>query len=340
MALGPAAGLAGLLVAVSLTAPARADELPKDPNQIKSLTPEQARKLMEQFEPVEVRASIPNDGYLFAGGGLPLNGLESLDAATAAILVRDHDSLTLQFNALSSLDADTARVLADCDGMLFLDGLTTLPVDAARALAKYGGHAITLGGLTAIDTNAAQALARCKANSLYLHGLKTLAADAARGLTWFRGQTLALDGLATLDAPAARELAAYRGDSLSLTGLTSLDPEAARGLADLRGRELALGGLTELDAATAKALAAFAGGADLSDGEPARPKAAGHEPDGVSLLDLPSITALEGPDAVAVAKALTASRCMLSLPHLQRISPQALAALREKEDVYLPLVDE
>ncbi len=42
-----AAGLAGLLVAVSLAAPARADELPKDTNQIKSLTPVQARKLVE-----------------------------------------------------------------------------------------------------------------------------------------------------------------------------------------------------------------------------------------------------------------------------------------------------
>jgi beta-lactamase regulating signal transducer with metallopeptidase domain len=53
----PAAGLtAAALVAVVLSMatprPAMADELPKDTNKIESLTPEQARKLVEKFEQV------------------------------------------------------------------------------------------------------------------------------------------------------------------------------------------------------------------------------------------------------------------------------------------------
>jgi len=55
--------------------------------------------------------------------------------------------------------------------------------------------------------------------------------------------------------------------------------------------------------------------------------------------DLFYVTALDSPDAVAIAQALATRNGPLALPNLKKISPKTLAALIEKEDVEIPLIE-
>ena len=80
--------------------PARAlaDELPNDTNQIESLTPDQAKKLAAEFPGMWV--VFKYDFGTVTQRGLPLNGLKSLDAATAKALAEFKDPV-LYLNGLT-----------------------------------------------------------------------------------------------------------------------------------------------------------------------------------------------------------------------------------------------
>lgn len=107
---------ASLLVAVLVTAAmppreARADELPKDINKIESLTPEQARKLVETFPGVDVTLKRSKDNETeTAFDCLPLNGLKKLNADVALVLA-SYRKGPLFLNGLTTLDAATAKTL-------------------------------------------------------------------------------------------------------------------------------------------------------------------------------------------------------------------------------------
>ena len=258
--------------------------LPKDTNQIKELTPEQALKLAKEFPGVTVEFVHKSLGKYQLSDCLPLNGLKSLDAQTATALAA-YAKQRLLLNGLTTLDADTAKALAAFKGVyLYLDGLTTLDADTIKAFAEFKGHSLSLdglttldadtikalaelkrldlvlGGLTALDADTAKAIAEFKCSYLTLNGLTTLDAAAAKALAEFRGQSLGLGGLTTLDAAAAKALAEYKGiSSLALHGLTTLDADTAKALAEYKGQQLSLHGLTTLDADTAKALAEYKG---------------------------------------------------------------------------------
>ena len=107
--------LALLVAGMSLGhAPARADELPKDTNQIESLTPEQARKLATEFRGVMAELEF-KDSTLTLQQCLPLNGLKSLDTETAKALA-GYGKGPLLLGGLTTLDADTAKALAGLKG--------------------------------------------------------------------------------------------------------------------------------------------------------------------------------------------------------------------------------
>ena len=116
---------------------------------------------------------------------------------------------------------------------LFLNGVETLSVAEATALARFEGERIFLPDLKALDAAVADALRRGPAS-------------------------LFLDGLTKLDAPSARALVQSRGDVLSLRGLTSITPDLARILASY-AESLDLSGVKTLDLDSAKALAAWDG---------------------------------------------------------------------------------
>jgi hypothetical protein len=144
-----AAAMATLLVAVLVMAAApireaRADELPKDTNQIESLTVEQAKKLVEEFPGVEVEVEVKGYGIAQASDSLPLNGLKNLVPDVAQALA-GYSKGPLFLNGLTTLDANTAKAIVQPNGQgLFLDGLTTLSDEAAKAFAQFKGKSLRL----------------------------------------------------------------------------------------------------------------------------------------------------------------------------------------------------
>ena len=201
-----AAGLAGLVVAVSLTAPVQADDLPKDTNAITSLTPEQAKKLAAEFK-----------GFV-----LFLNGLTALSPETATALA-GFEGKRLDLNGLTTLSPETATALAGFKGdQLLLNGLTTLSPETAEALAGFRGDELLLDGLAALSPETARALAGFKVEDLSLAGLTTLSPEAATSLAGFKGEELFLNGLTTLSPQTATALAAIQSN-FSLAGITALD---------------------------------------------------------------------------------------------------------------------
>ena len=194
-----------------------ADELPKDTNTIESLTVEQSRKLAAEFK----------------GVNLFLDGLTTLDAATAKVIA--------EFKG----------------GYLHLNGLTTLDADTAKALAEFKGQELSLNGLTTLDAATAKALVEFKCVQLYLNGLTTLDAATAKALAEFKGQQLRLNGLTTLDVATAKALAesaAWNGDLSSIIAFESPDSvEIAAALAKREG-PLLLRSLTKISPKTLTSL--------------------------------------------------------------------------------------
>ena len=90
-------------------------------------------------------------------GGLILNGLATLDAATAGILARSTEE------------------------SLYLCGITTLDAHAAEALSKFKGEDLFLEGLAALDADTAKALAEFR-GTVMLHGLERASFGAVRVL--------------------------------------------------------------------------------------------------------------------------------------------------------------
>jgi beta-lactamase regulating signal transducer with metallopeptidase domain len=285
----------------------------------------------------------------FYKGSLVLNGLTSLDAATAGMLAKSA-APALDLDGLRSIDVETAAALATTKpSVLRLNGLRTLPAAAARALAGFKGHSLHLNGLERIDLDTARGLAtltnksmpwQSSTNNLYLTGLVALDAETARALVKLRGRTLQLDGLTDIDPDTARALAAFSGEHLSLRGLKTLDsdaagavatfkgrhldlaglatftPAAAAALANYKGRVLNLAGLETLDAGTATALVPFQGelflnGLTALDARAARALAASK----ASFLHLEGLTTL-APDAAEALAGFPRGACFRSLKHL------------------------
>jgi hypothetical protein len=305
--------------------PVRANELPKDMKKIESLTPEQARKLAEEFPGVTVEIKIKGMRHVIIEGCLPLNGLRSLDAETATALT-GYGKKSLLLHGLPAIDTETAKPLAASKGdWLYLDGLTTIDAATAKALADFKGTYLSLNGVTTLDADTAKALAESKSHLMSLNGLTTLDAATAKALAAFGGMrhkaflptTLWLSGLTTLDTDSATALAGFKGQILHLDGLTTLGMDSAKALAEFKGERLHLDGLTTPDAEVAKALAAIA----TWDGY------------------LPWLKAFTAADSVAVAQALASRKGPLVLPHLKKISPKTLSALIMNEDIEIPLIE-
>lgn len=116
------------------------DELPADPGVIESLTPEQARRLAADFPGADVEITIMGSSKATFFKSLPLNGLTTLDPATAEALAEyGEKGHHLGLCSLTTLDAATAKALANFKGHFLNLGVNALDFDAAEALAEYKG---------------------------------------------------------------------------------------------------------------------------------------------------------------------------------------------------------
>jgi hypothetical protein len=93
---------------------------------------------------------------------------------------RQSNEFRRKSNELRSLTLGDATALAQHHGALRLDGLSTLPDEAAEALSQHRGT-LFLRGLTTLSDNAATSLARHR-GPLLLDGLTTLSDDAVKVL--------------------------------------------------------------------------------------------------------------------------------------------------------------
>jgi len=100
---------------------------------------------------------------------------------------------------------------------LYLNGLTSLDAETAKALAEFKGENLDLDGLTSLDAETAKVLAEFKGGTLYLSGLTSLDAEAAAALAEFKGEDLILRDLTSLDAETAKTLAEFKGRFLNLS---------------------------------------------------------------------------------------------------------------------------
>jgi len=248
-------------------------------------------------------------------GRLSIAGLrgELSPEAAAALQAYRGPFIGLSGPAIDRPSPETAAELAKIPVKLDLPLRVLDSVPLAEKLA--GQSSLSLNDLTVLSDEAAKALAR-HTRDLSLNGLTTLSAEAAKALARHQAALgLRLNGLTTLSEEAAKALAEYKG-FLSLNGLTKLPADAAKALAQHEGG-LSLTGLTTLSAEAARALAA----ADTWSGL------------------LPRVTALDSPDAVAVAEALATKNGPLNLPSLRKIFPKTLTALIQKGDVEIPLIE-
>jgi hypothetical protein len=261
--------------------------------------------------------------------------IESLTVEQAQRLVTEFKGTWLYLNGLTTLSADAAKALAQHKGGLSLNGLTTLSDEAATALAQHKGD-LSLTGLTTLDADAAKALAQYK-GWLFLNGLNTLDAEAATALAQHKGE-LHLNGLTTLDAEAATALTQHKGTlSLCKWGSlvrTNLTPDSALAFAELLGGDLSA--VTALDSpdsvAIAKALAQYKGwlflGLTTLDAEAATALAQ-HK----GRLSLDGLTTLSDEAAKAIAGFEGDG---LYLHGLDRASFGAVRALRKNPRVEMP----
>ena len=140
-----------------------AEDFPKNTDEIKSLTAEQAADL------IMVVTHVREHDILF------LNGLTSIDKDVAQELVK-REGERLVLHGLTSIDKDVAQELAEFEGdYLFLDGLTSIDKDVAEELAKFEGFTLSLDGLTSIDKDVAQEFAKREGEKwLHLDGLTSI----------------------------------------------------------------------------------------------------------------------------------------------------------------------
>jgi hypothetical protein len=112
--------------------------------------------------------------------------------------------------------------------ILRLDNLESLTPEAAEALASHEG-VLVLNGLTTLDPSVAASLAKRVGNrklghkgTLALNGVTALSPVAAAALATFPGE-LVLKGVTEMSAETAAALAKHEG-RLHLTGLTTMSP--------------------------------------------------------------------------------------------------------------------
>ena len=202
-------------------------------------------------------------------GSLYLDGLSELSPRAAAALARRKGEVNqyskektndLILNGLTSISVETAEALAGYEGYLMLDGLARLPDDVLAVLAKFKGEKLDLDGLQSISDMGLATLATSKAEGLSL-GLARITGAQAKILEAFKGK-LSLS-VKHLSAEVAAVLGERCGE-LYLECLPSLSAGAAEGLARHRGY-LSLNGLERLSADAAKKLAKHKGDIDLSE---------------------------------------------------------------------------
>jgi hypothetical protein len=169
-----------------------------------------ARKLAGQWG--ELRLGIKTLSPKIASELAKHRGTEE-DRTRPGVVFRRQDGAAsiLRLDELEALTPETAESLAAHEGVLVLNGLTSLPPDVAAALAKRTGNS---------KTN--------RTGTLVLNGLSSLSAQSASAIAAFPGE-LVLKAISVITPETAAALARHKG-RLHLTGLTELSASSEEAL--------------------------------------------------------------------------------------------------------------
>lgn len=206
--------------------------------------------------------------------------------------------LGLDLDHLQEIAPEVATILSQTQGLLSLDGLTTLDERTAKALASNKELAISLNGLIDISPQVASALGKLS----YLELNKLQPSQQVLAELGNVSSTLKLDSLESLDAQAATSLSRipFR---LSLNGIKNITAEAAQQLAPSK----ALIDMDKIEMLSDQAAEEFA-----------------------KHLGGWSLEGLQQLHHVALAKTLAQQATAINLPYADDISIECLAALVRK----------
>jgi hypothetical protein len=258
----------------------------------------------------ELTATTLSDGKLaalaeFNGSGLGLGGVTAMPPELAQRIATTFATKFLFLDDVTDISPEAARALAGFPGQVSLNGLTEVSPELVRALGDLTKR--SLKGVTSLSPEAAAAVVEGFRGASLTLNLTSLPADTARELARGRRNDLFLDRLTELSDEAAAALGECNVTNLWLRGLTDLSPGAAKGLAAIKaagqlGPTLRLDNLRSLSPEAAEALAAS----------------------NITYLELTGLETLSAETARALArsKAFTGS-----LPGLTELSDDAAAAL-------------
>ena len=121
----------------------------------------------------------------FRGGFLSLGGLEEM-APEVAAAIAGYQGSVLSLDGLTDLPPEVATELSAFPNLLTLNGIQTLSVATAVALAPQRGDLI-LDGLIHLPVEVAEALSKHEGKSLSLESLRFMSDGAAKALKKYRG---------------------------------------------------------------------------------------------------------------------------------------------------------
>jgi hypothetical protein len=263
------------------------------------------------------------------GQSLELTGVRDISPEVARALANGkRGQLGL---GLRRLSGEIAAILAEFHGDLWFPRLETLSLESATGLSKHRRD-LNLGPAH-ITPDVAEALLRHHA-SIGLTGVKRLAPGVGDILAKHRFEVgLVLDEIDS--APLARKLLSEPNGPASVCCLRTMSPEIAAEYAR-RPVGFYLERLDTLSVEAARELAKGKPDITLPAVIKLSPELATALTDRTDAVYLQGIKALDGPDAVAVAEALAATRGPIWMDSLERVSAAALAALRKKDTIRLP----
>lgn len=224
-----------------------------------SLTIEQAKEIVagknvELLQSVtELNVEVAQILSQFSKGDLRLHRVQTITPEVARALAQTKVTLSL---GLTVITPEVARALATRPkGMLALNALREISVEAARELAKFRGK-LTLNGLRTLSREVAIELAK-HVGKFTLFGLTEISDEAAEALSHHRS-TMLLNGLTKLTSvPLTITMLKSNDGFLNLSKVQTLSDEVVQVFAEYqRDRPIRLTGLTELSQANAARLRA------------------------------------------------------------------------------------
>jgi len=222
-----------------------------------SLTVEQAKEivagknveLLRNVTELSVEAAQVLNQY--SKSDLRLPRVQTITPEVAKELAQTKVTLSL---GLTTITPEVAGALATrTKGMLALDGLKTISVEAAREIAQRRGK-LTLNGLTTLSPEVARELAKHK-SKLTLTGLTEISDEAAEALS-HHGSTMLLNGLTRLTSASLTATVLRSNDGFAnFKKVQTISDDVAKVLAEYRGQKtIELPVLTKLSEANAALL--------------------------------------------------------------------------------------